>query len=179
MRISPSLGSRKKILNPPRLLVPLINIRNEKIKSWLTLRPHSWIEPGTQKISASPKQDFLLHVTTSRPPTIKALRTTKITKLGLEFLPSLVFNWRFTIPGLKSKYMCSPTGKRSWTTRAEIWFPFCKMKSDLLTTRPIKLAHYPKTFYTSHLIPGVKPYWHFTYWKQCNTIFSFHSILIP
>ena len=33
-RIFPSLGSRKKILNSPCLLISLINIRNKKMKSW-------------------------------------------------------------------------------------------------------------------------------------------------
>ena len=34
-------------------------------------------------ISAGPKLDFLLHATTTHLPAIKAVQTTKITKLGL------------------------------------------------------------------------------------------------
>ena len=39
-------------------------------------------------ISAGPEQEFLLHATTIYPRTVKALQTTKITKLGLLFLNS-------------------------------------------------------------------------------------------
>ena len=42
-------------------------------------------------IPASPKQDFLLHTTTTHLPTIRALQTTKITKLGLPTLPPVAF----------------------------------------------------------------------------------------
>ena len=36
-RIFPFLGSLMKILNSPRLLIPLINIRNKKMKTWTLL----------------------------------------------------------------------------------------------------------------------------------------------
>ena len=38
-------------------------------------------------ISAGPKQEFLLHATTIHLPTIKAIRSRKITKLGSLSLP--------------------------------------------------------------------------------------------
>ena len=45
----------------------------------------------TEKAAGS-KQDFLLYTTTTHPPTIKALQTTKITKLGVLSLPPLALN---------------------------------------------------------------------------------------
>ena len=63
------------------------------------------------EISAGPKQDSLPQFITTYPPTIKALQTTKITKLGP--LSPLVFHRRFTISELKNKFMFLPPGKQS------------------------------------------------------------------
>ena len=77
-------------MNSHHLFIPLINIRNKKMKSWT----HTGSLPSLNKtkyikhvISAGPKQEFLLHITTIHPPTIKALQTRKIKKLGSLFSP--------------------------------------------------------------------------------------------
>ena len=108
-----SLGPSKKILNPSCLFVPLINIRNKIWKLGFTLRPPSLNKTKNIKdmISAGPKQDILPHATTTHPTTIKELQTTKITKLYLQALLSLVFNRRFTISELKRKFISSSLGK--------------------------------------------------------------------
>ena len=84
IRIFASLGSRKGTLNSPHLLDPMINFRNEKIKSWT--HPASLILKLKDAISASPKLDFLHYVTTTHPPAIPITipwirKTPKITKL--------------------------------------------------------------------------------------------------
>ena len=89
------MWSRKEMLNSSRLLIPLINIRNKNIKSWthpvsLTLCPPSLnkIRHTKDAISADPKQNFLLYAN-MHAPAIKALQTTKITKLSfLSLLPA-------------------------------------------------------------------------------------------
>ena len=87
-RLCPSLRSHKKILNPPYLFVPLINITNEKWNFGLTLHHPSLNKTRNTKdaTSAGPNQSFMLHTNTTYPPTIKALPTTK-TKLGLLSFP--------------------------------------------------------------------------------------------
>ena len=54
-------------MNSHHLFIPLINIRNKKMKSWT----HTGSLPSLNKtkyikhvISAGPKQEFLLHITT-------------------------------------------------------------------------------------------------------------------
>ena len=79
-----SLGSRKKILNPPSCTQNLCSLDlHQKQKDEIldpSCFPHTWIKPETQKageISASPKQDFLLQV---RPPTRRLLEHSKLQK---------------------------------------------------------------------------------------------------
>ena len=102
-------------------------------------------------ISVGPKQDCLLHAsnipTNAHAPTIKLFQTTK--ELGLVFLPLLIFNRRFAIWELKSKYMYSLFGNRSQTNCDG----FCFVK--YLATKQVQ-EKYPKVLYSLYLISGVK-----------------------
>ena len=76
----PPLGSRTGILNSPRLLIPLINTRKEKMKSWTHFVSSILEQNQEQKdaVLADLKEDFLFNSTTPHPSTIKALQNTKI-----------------------------------------------------------------------------------------------------
>ena len=72
-RLYPSLRQHKKILNPPRLFVPLINIRNKKMKSWT--HPASPIlekKAGTQKMRFQPALNKTYSFTPT-PPNLEQL----------------------------------------------------------------------------------------------------------
>ena len=65
-----------------------------------------------EEISASPKHDSLPQPTTTQRSTFKVLETTKITKLGLLFLPPLFFNRSFTTSKSKNKFIFLTPEKR-------------------------------------------------------------------
>ena len=91
----------------PILPLCFLNIRNKNMKSWT--------HPASPSLNES----------TTYPHTIKALKTTKITKLGLCLLPlpqHFVFNRRFTTSELKSKFVFTPPRKWSQTTGFQVWF---------------------------------------------------------
>ena len=71
------------------------------------------------EISTGLNKTQLLQATANHPPTVKALPTTKITKLGLLPFPPMLFKRRFTISELKSKSIFSTPGKQSWTAKLE------------------------------------------------------------
>ena len=155
-------------MNLTHHLVPLINIRNKKMKSWTHLP-----SPRNTKdvFSARSKHDFLFQPTTTHLP-IKALQTTKITKLGLPFLFTVVFNRKSTISELKRKFIFSPLKK---------WSPIARL--ELLNAN-----HYTTDIYTMRLTYNiiylnqtnvVKPCWYFTSLKIWNIIWSLNSIPIP
>ena len=91
--------------------------------------------------SVSPKQDFLPHSSTTRPPTIKALQTAKINKIR----PSTSPHWFLT------------EGSHYQTRKANSYSPLpgndlrpLDWNSDLLITTPLicDLRNYSKTLYT-------------------------------
>ena len=108
------------------------------------------------EISASPNQDFSPQATSNHLSTMKALQTTKITKLYFLSLLSLVFNRGFTISESKNKLIFSCT--REKICLFLIWF------FDLLPVRPLMYTHSssPKTLYSLNQIPVMKPCSHFT-----------------
>ena len=83
----PSRGPRKKILNPPSCNQNLCSLDLHRKQKDVILDspcvPHPCIKQirNQDEISAGPKQHILLQVTITHHPTIKALQTTKITKL--------------------------------------------------------------------------------------------------
>ena len=94
-------GSRKKILNPPYctpILPSSIHIRNKIWNHRFTLRSPS--SKYTRKTKTRSHSALNKSLRPKLPPPnwlpIKALETTKITKLGLLPLHSLFFNRRFT-----------------------------------------------------------------------------------
>ena len=68
----------------------------------------------------SPKQEFLIHATTSHPPTIKALQLEK-SKIKLSASPPLDFNRKSLISELKSKCFACSVRKRSRSTEIFFW----------------------------------------------------------
>ena len=102
-----------------KVLFPWLTSETKRWNLGLTLRPAFLNKTRDTKdvISAGPKQDVLLHATNTanntNSPTIKVYQTTKITKLGLFFLPILIFKSRFTISKLKSENIFSLAGDRT------------------------------------------------------------------
>ena len=87
-------------------------IRRVVISGYTKVKSFSWN-------SARPKEDFLLHATS----TPRQLKYTKLknNKIRLSITPLLVFNRKFTISELKSKIVSHSFGKLSRTVGIENW----------------------------------------------------------
>ena len=165
-RIFLSLGSRKEILNSPRVLISLISIRNKQMKSWLTLCPPSLNKTRHTKdaTSVGPKQYLLLHATT-HTPAIKALQTTKITKLGFLSLSPTRWFLRDSSQYQNWKAMILLAFPRNGSLSTENKLSISIHRNPVLTIRPLAFvkSDYRKTLCTCYQIPGVQTCWHLTF----------------
>ena len=137
---------------------------------WAHPASHLSTKPGT---SASPKVDFSPQATTNHLSTIKALQTTKITKLNFLSLSQTFSHW-FLAEG--SPYKNRKRNRYSPTPWENIrlfmiWF------FDLLPIRPLMYTHSssPKTLYPLYQVPIEKPCSHVTSPIHCNIILSLGS----
>ena len=147
------------------------------------MRPPSLNKARNTKdaISADPKKDFRPHATnththTHTPPppttttTIKILQTTKITNLGFLSLtpPQLVFNRRFAISELKSKYI------NTYCPLPEINHRWLELSSELSTIRPLTHVHL-RYLKISNSWSGTLLKLHFLEAMQHNSVLKFHT----
>ena len=111
---------------------------------WNHRAPHPWTKTRNIKdeISASPKQDFSPQATTNHSSTIKALQTTRITKIKSFVSPLIVFQQRVHHIRIEKQIHIFSI-PREKICLFMIWF------FDLLLIRPLMYTHSrsPKTLY--------------------------------
>ena len=127
-RVFPPLDHARKSWTHPTTLMPWLTSETKIWNLALTLRPPSLnrIRNTQNVILPDPKQDYLLHTTTTHPPTIKALQTKKNTSC---FSP----HWILT-----EDSQCQNWKANSHSFLPENILPPLDLNSDLLTIRPLK-----------------------------------------
>ena len=118
-RIFLPLGSLMEIMNSSCLLIPLINTRNEKTKSWTYPKSLHKTRNKKMRFQLAWNKTFC---STPSPLTYRQLMPSKIKKKIKAFciFPPSIFNSKYSISGLKSKHLFVCCRKPTQTASLEL-----------------------------------------------------------